>query len=182
MPAPDDTELTALAPSARDLQATLDTSESELSGLMASLTEAAIARHGSNVTLRPFLMLPAECWDTEHQRMLIETLELTPTQQWNVLPLAATPDDATTMGIIQHPLVVSPASIEQARGFVDEIIATMLASFERATFGGDTVDTEALQTARTVAHDEIVKLARTIASVELGADSVAHARKTFFSD
>ena len=182
MPSTDDAELSALAPSARDLQATLDASEAELTELMTELSEAASARHDAEVALRPFLMLPAECWDSEHQRMLVETLDLTPTQSWNVLPLAATADDAEALGIRQHPLLVTPASIEQARGFVDDIIAMMLTSFERAAFGGDTVDAGALQTARTTAHDEIVALGRTIASVELGAATVDDARRTFFND
>ena len=144
LPPTEQAELTALAPSARDLQQALDTSEAELGELMERLTAEAVERAGKPVGLRPYLMLPAECWDSPHQRVLIETLDLTATQPWNVLPLGANSTDAETLGLTQHPLVVSPAIIEQSRGFVDNIVESMLVEFERATFSGETIDADAL--------------------------------------
>ena len=182
VPAPEQTELTALAPSARDLQDALDTSEAELADLMERLTAMAGERVGTPVALLPYLMLPAECWDSPHQRVLIETLDLTPTQPWNVVPLGATGADAVALDLAQHPLVVSPAVIAQSRGLVDDIIEVMLSSFERATFGGDTVDADALASARDTARSEIVALARRVAAAEIGSDGVAAARSYFFAD
>lgn len=181
-PVSEEAELTALAPSARDLQSTLDASEAELAAVLADLGTSASERIGHPVEILPFLMLPAECWDSDHQRVLIETLELTPTQTWNVLPLGATPADAAAIGVAQHPLVVNAALIEQCQGFVDDIVTTMLTSFERATFGGDTVDTDALAVARHQARADIMGLARTAAAMELGDETVAKAREVFFQD
>ena len=181
-PPPDQAELTALAPSARDLQRVLDAGESELVDLMRQFTATATERAGTPITLLPYLMLPAECWNSPHQRVLIETLDLTPTQPWNVLPLAATAADALAFDLAQHPLTVSPAIIEQSRGLVDDIVETMVADVERATFGGSTIDTDAMAIARTTARADIMALARNVAASELGVDEVADARRLFFDD
>jgi len=172
----------SMAPSARDLQVRIDENERELTAFMAELNATWADRLGSTTQLRPFFMLPTRCWDTEHQRVLIETLGLTPAQQWNVLPLASDAEEEGSLGLARHPGGVTTDVIEIASGFVDETIAEMHVAFERATFSGDTVDSEALDAARENARTEIIALARRIAASVVGGEAVDRSRALFFDD
>lgn len=172
----------SMAPSARDLQLRIDESERELTAFMDQLNAIWADRLGSTTQLRPFLMLPTRCWDTEHQRVLIETLGLTPAQQWNVLPLASDGDEEGALGLGRHPGGVTTGVVEIASGFVDETIAEMHVEFERATFSGDAVDSEALDAARNNARAEIIALARRIATSAVGDEVVDRSRTLFFDD
>jgi hypothetical protein len=180
-PGADNGERREMAPSARDLQAEIDESERELVTFMDELNSSWTGGPGSETELRPFFMLPARCWDTEHQRVLIETLGLTPAQQWNVLPLASG-SNLEGLDLAHHPGGVTTDVIEMASGFVDDTIVEMHAAFERATFTGDTVDTEALGAAREKARTEVMALARRIGASVIGDDAVIYSRDRFFND
>jgi hypothetical protein len=175
-------ERRSMAPSARDLQDKIDETEHELSTFMGDLNTKWADRLGPTTQLRPFFMLPTRCWDTEHQRVLIETLGLTPAQQWNVLPLASDGEGPAELDLARHPGGVTTDVIEIASGFIAETVTEMQAAFERATFSGDTVDSEALGTARELARAEIIALARRVAASVLGAEAVDHSRALFFDD
>ncbi len=180
-PGEDDGERREMAPSARDLQSKIDDSERELVAFMDELNSTFASGLGSQAELRPFFMLPTRCWDTEHQRVLIEILGITPAQQWNVLPLASG-SDPENLELARHPGGVTTDVIEIASGFVEEAIAEMQAAFERATFTGDTVDTEALRAAREHARTDIMALARKIGATVVGDDAVNYSRDLFFND
>jgi len=175
-------ERRSMAPSARDLQDKIDETEHELSTFMGDLNTKWADRLGPTTQLRPFFMLPTRCWDTEHQRVLIETLGLTPAQQWNVLPLASDGEGPAELDLARHPGGVTTDVIEIASGFIAETVTEMQAAFERATFSGDTIDSEALGTARELARAEIIALARRVAASVLGAEAVDHSRALFFDD
>jgi len=171
-----------MAPSARDLQDKIDESEHDLTSFMDELNATWVDRLGPATQLRPFFMLPTRCWDTEHQRVLIEILGLTPAQHWNVLPLASDGGGTGGLDLAPHPGGVTTDVIEIASGLIDETITDMEVAFERAAFSGDTVDSEALGTARELARAEIVALARRIASSVVGDEAVDHSRALFFDD
>lgn len=163
-------------------EATLAEHRAVLENFMSRLTAAWEERSGGPVDLQPHFMIPERCWEGEHREVLIEILGLAPAQPWNVLPLACDANTAAQTGAAAHP---GPESLESARvatNFIDEAVAKMQMSFERATFGGDTVDAEALANARTIATDEIVALARHMAGAVLGKEAVAQSRAAFFGD
>lgn len=171
-----------LPPPLTGIEATLAEHRAVLDDFMGRLTTAWEKRIGGSVELQPHFMIPERCWEGEHREVLVEILGLAPAQPWNVLPLACDASTATRTGAATHPGPESHESTRVASNFIGEAIGKMQSSFEAATFGGDTVDAEALAHARAAATQEIVSLARHMAGAVLSKEAVAHSRATFFGD
>lgn len=177
-------ELGALefAPPLSPLDTKLAEGRDELATTMDQLREQLSARLATPVDLEPYLMLPERCWEGQHREALIELLGLTPTQTWNLLPLAGNPQTAQALGIIEHPRGAPLHAIDAALSFLDDIITKMQSRCEAATFSHDGIDGEALEAAREQARSQVRGLARHIAGASIGTEVVSHTRATFFGD
>jgi len=156
--------------------------QAELVGFITQLNATWTDRTGTPVDLQPYYMIPERCWEGEHQQVLIEVLGLAPAQAWNTLPLAADAATATAVGVVDHPGARALDNRNIATTLITDAVEKMHKTFERATFGTDTVDTAALDAARAQAASEIMAIARRMAGTIIGPDAVDHARATFFGD
>lgn len=155
---------------------------STLNGYLVRLNESYSAQAGQPVDLQPYFMIPERCWSDEHQQVLVDVLGLTPAQPWNVLPLAGDAPTAMAIGLTPHPGPRGLDTRQLANDLISDAVDKMRASFEQATFGSETVDTAALETAQTQATADIKAIARRMAGPIVGAQAVDHARATFFGD
>ena len=164
------------------IDSTLANHRAELQDFMSRLDAAWSERTGTPVELQPFYMIPERCWEGEHQQVLVEVLGLAPAQPWNVLALAGNAATAAAIGVGNHPGAKALDHRAMATTLITEAVDTMHKTFERATFAADTVDTSALDAARSQAAADIKAIARRMAGTIVGTDAVDHARATFFND
>lgn len=176
------TDRALLTPHVSGLDATMFEDHEKLLDFMQRLNQAWAERSATPTSFEAFFMIPSRCWDSPYRTDLVEVLGLTPAQPWNVLPLAVDDAVAQRTGIAVHPGVESHEGSSIAATVITDAIEGMHASFERATFGSDDVDADALTAARAQAKADIMALARRTAQGVLGADVVDHARATFFRD
>ena len=153
-----------------------------LDAYISHLNESCAARAEQPVDLQPYLMIPERCWDGEHHQVLVDVLGLTPSQSWNVLPLAGDAPTAMALGITPHPGPRGLDTRQIASELIGDAVDKMRAALEQATFGSDTVNTAAFDEAQAEATRDIKSIARRMAGPIVGAQAVDHARATFFSD
>lgn len=155
---------------------------SALDDFLKRLNDSYTAQAGQPVNLEPYFMIPERCWSDDHRQLLVDVLGLTPAQPWNILPLAGDASTATKLGVAPHPGPRGLDTRQLASDLIGDALDTMQASFEQATFGSDTVDTAALESAKTQAATEIKTIARRMAGPIVSTQAVDHARVIFFGD
>lgn len=109
------------ADAARLLAARLDASRAALDRRLERLTREAREKTGRRISLTPLMLIPEPCWRGRYGKFLLQALELSPYDPWNVAALPTLPADAVAIEAPPHPGGPTPQDIHAVNEAITEI-------------------------------------------------------------
>lgn len=106
---------------ARLLAARLDASRAALDRRLERLTREARETTGRRISLTPLMLIPEPCWRGRYGKFLLQALELSPYDPWNVAALPALPADAVAIEAPPHPGAPTPQDVHAVNDAIADI-------------------------------------------------------------
>ena len=147
---------------ARLLAARLDASRAALDHRLARLTREATEKTGRRISLKPLMLIPEPCWRGRYGKFLLQALELSPYDPWNVAALPALPADAVAIEAPPHPGDPTPQDVHAVNATIAEIKRGYHEGREQMEWTNDPADLVA-------AHQRAVDQVRGLAADRLTA-------------
>ncbi|MBL8588029.1 MAG: hypothetical protein JNK46_05820 [Methylobacteriaceae bacterium] len=152
-----------IAPDAAHLLAVrLEASRAALERRLERLTRQASDKAGRPIRLAPAMLIPEPCWRGRYGKFLLQALELSPYDPWNVATLPTHPADASLIEAPLHPGEPTHEAIVAVNARLGEIKRLYHEGHEQVEWTNDPADFRA-------AHDHAIELVKGLAADRLTA-------------